>query len=587
VDGAGGIDNAGITPTRRPIPLWVLLVAGNLVILVAGIAIDWYSFERHPVYLALNIAGSAALFAVGLLVVRVFQRLVLGYCLLIASFLWLIKRISSWEVGPLPFIGTNSYTAFYIVAGIGFVYWAANGRLRPFEKVFIGGLCGLAVENAFLFTSTRPEWVGFPSSVWWPSMWANEERFDLVLDAVVAYDVLIGASFAAIIVYRVITARDIDRAIMVPIGLSAALLAIFAALGQAAGNVFNTTPVTGFHFAVSTTVFVLPAGVLIGLSVRLRQHVRLAGSLNRSFSRQVPTLDYVRTVLREELGDPSLEIQYWSPDAQAYLIPEAGNNRSGSNCVSRTVDGPNGQPLAKLLVDEALEKHGHLIDTAVDASRVALENARLNAVVHSQLDEVRASRQRITQAALEERRRIERDLHDGVQQRLLALNAQLGGLKDRANAEVIDDIDRLGSELRSTLGSLRSLAQGIHPTELRQFGLKVALEQVIEGLPLDVALDVEPARLDAAIESTLYFAICEALTNVVKHAKATNADVRVESQGSKIVATVSDNGCGLNVSVPRRGLVGLDDRARALGGTLEITPNEPTGTTLKLSIPWQ
>jgi signal transduction histidine kinase len=241
-----------------------------------------------------------------------------------------------------------------------------------------------------------------------------------------------------------------------------------------------------------------------------------------------------------------------------------------------------------LLVDPALQRHPRLIESAVIASGLSLENERLRTDLEKQLAEVRASRARIVEAGMAERRRIERDLHDGAQQSLLTAAATLGLARIRAASDqaALDAIDRARSDLQTALRDLRHLARGIHPAVLSQSGLGPALESVTERIPLSVTLRIPDRRWPPSIESAVYFLTCEALTNAVKHAKATRATVEVHSGDSGVTVRVSDDGQGGASPVDRGGLAGIADRVQGLGGTFELksTPGDH-GTTIMAHIP--
>jgi signal transduction histidine kinase len=227
-------------------------------------------------------------------------------------------------------------------------------------------------------------------------------------------------------------------------------------------------------------------------------------------------------------------------------------------------------------VDASTGSDPGLLGGALQVSALAIENERLQAQVLAQLEEVRASRARIVAAGVEERRAVERDLHDGAQQRLLALSttlALLGATVHDESAQAL--VEQARGELRSSLAELRNLARGIHPAVLTQIGLRAALEDVIERLPLSVRLDVPDVRLPSNVETTVYYAVAEALTNVVKHSGATTAEVSV-MQGDPLLVRICDNGFGITESAGiLRG--SMADRVHALGGDLRVISRPATG----------
>lgn len=262
-----------------------------------------------------------------------------------------------------------------------------------------------------------------------------------------------------------------------------------------------------------------------------------------------PTIDGVQRELREALQDPSLNLWVWLPGEATYI--DAQGNRKAFPLEDAaswpvTVRASDGEHLAVLVLDPALQRHASLVESAVVAGGLALENGRLHADIQAQLDEVSASRERIAEAAVDERRRLERDLHDGAQQSLLAATASLSVARVKAHAdpEVMDAIERARIDLRTALGELRHLARGIHPAVLSQSGVLPAVEGVAERLPILVDLHIPDQRWAPRIEATIYFLICEALSNVVKHANANRVTVSIETQETEVCVRVEDDGRG-------------------------------------------
>jgi len=224
------------------------------------------------------------------------------------------------------------------------------------------------------------------------------------------------------------------------------------------------------------------------------------------------------------------------------------------------------------------------------AARLALENARLQAEVRAQLAEVRASRARLVDVADAERRRLERDLHDGAQQRLLGMGMTLHTLRGRLpkNDTGTDRlIDEATTELRSALTELRDLAQGIHPAVLTDQGLTAALGMLARRCPLPVTVQVDlPDRPPAAVEAAAYYLTSEALQNTVKHGHATHAVIRVHPETDTLVVDVIDDGIGGASMDAGTGLRGLQDRVTAINGTLTVHSPPTGGTHLHARLPW-
>jgi signal transduction histidine kinase len=245
-----------------------------------------------------------------------------------------------------------------------------------------------------------------------------------------------------------------------------------------------------------------------------------------------------------------------------------------------------GTPIAVVIADPALERYRGLFDAAVQTSGLALKNAQLQAqAAREKLEQVRASRARIVEAGVAERRRLERDLHDGVQQHLLGLAAQLSlAMTQSKDVAARDALARVRDGLREVLAELRDLAHGIHPAVLSHGGLAAALGDVAERLPLPVRVTVPATRVADAVEATAYFVACEALANVVKHSRATSATVTVQIAESQLCLEIADDGVG-GIKSRGHGLSNIQDRVNALDGEVTIVSPPGGGTRLEVRIP--
>jgi signal transduction histidine kinase len=204
------------------------------------------------------------------------------------------------------------------------------------------------------------------------------------------------------------------------------------------------------------------------------------------------------------------------------------------------------------------------------------------------VDELELSRSAAVSSAEAERHRIERDLHDGAQQRLVALAMDLGRARERFDTEperVRQLVNEAHEEAKAALAELRNLARGIHPAVLTDRGLDAALSAVITRCPVPVSLAVEvPTRPPASVESAAYFVVAEALTNVAKHAHATRVDVSILLQNNRLIVNVRDDGDGGAESSNGSGLSGLADRVGALGGWMRVLspPGGPTSVMVEI-----
>ena len=374
-----------------------------------------------------------------------------------------------------------------------------------------------------------------------------------------------------------------------PIVLTAALLRLGA---QGIGGLGEPTYLGPWRLdpAAGVVLFVL-AGAAAVLSIAVLEAV---GPMLRALShallhsRRAPG-GPVREMLAESLGDRTLSIAYWLPDRQTFVdeagrpvaLPDPGSGRAWT-AVER-----NGVRVAAIVHDAALDAGPELVQAAAAAAALALDNERLKADLRARVEELRVSRVRIVQATDAARRRLERDLHDGAQQQLVSLALDLRLLKSRVrNTDAEPLVDALAEKLAAALGELRELARGIHPAILTDRGLGPAIESLASRVPVPVEAEVDVhERLSAPIEAAAYFVVAEALTNVVKYARATEATVRVRREGDVVTVAVDDDGVGGARIGAGSGLRGLQDRLAALDGTLSVDSRPGGGTRLRARIP--
>jgi signal transduction histidine kinase len=336
-----------------------------------------------------------------------------------------------------------------------------------------------------------------------------------------------------------------------------------------------------------SSMLVVPAVFLAGL---LRS--RLArGGLAQLF-RELAGMrgEALQAALGRTLGDPTLVLAYRLPGSRGHadaagrpvLVPPVTADRSSAPIEH------DGQDVAALVYDASLDDDPEMVDAVRAAATMALENERLLEESEARLAEVQASRQRIVAAGDAERRRLERDLHDGAQQRLVAIALQLRLIQadirsDPAAAEQL--VTAASGQLAASLGELRELARGIHPAAL-DHGLPSALDSLAgrSTVPTAVSCDAQD-RLPEPVELALYFVACEALANVGKYAEATAASVRLSRTTRGVVIEIADDGTGGADAARGSGLRGLSDRVEALGGHLLVTSPPGAGTVLTAELP--
>jgi signal transduction histidine kinase len=305
--------------------------------------------------------------------------------------------------------------------------------------------------------------------------------------------------------------------------------------------------------------------------------------------RSDPLRGDLRDALARALRDPSLELAYWLPDFRRYVdLDGKPVTLSSQDGRAATPVDRNGAHVAALLHHRGLLEEPELLEAVGAAAGLALENGRLQAELRAHVEELRGSRARIVEAAHDERRRLERNLHDGAQQRLVGVSLELGLLEDLLPDEhgSRERLTRARSEIAASMDELREIARGIHPAVVSGHGLAVALEQLTARAPVPVELAVEiDGRLPEAQELAAYYVVAESLANIAKHAQATHAAVSVSKTALAVVVEVTDDGIGGADSEQGSGLRGLADRVEALDGSVRVWSAPGSGTRVRAEIP--
>jgi signal transduction histidine kinase len=363
------------------------------------------------------------------------------------------------------------------------------------------------------------------------------------------------------------------------------LVMIAFLLGSAA---YGGPWVAQIRWATFATLALAPTVFLIGLLYARLSHSAL-GELVVELRGDLSPSD-LRDALARSLRDPSLELAYWLPEFETYADAEGRplDLRALPGARSTTLIDRNGEHVAALLHDRSLQDEPELLGTVTAAAGIAVENGRLQAELRARLEELRGSRARVIDAGQKERQRLERNLHDGAQQRLIALSLELSRLEQRlvADPDAQMRLDLARREIALSLAELRDVAQGIHPAVVSGHGLTVALESIAARAPIPVRLVVElDGRLQEALEVAAYYVVSESLANIGKHARATAASVAVVRRNGEVVVEIVDNGIGGADTERGTGLRGLADRVEALGGRLRVWTPAGGGTRVKAEIP--
>ncbi|HEX3516848.1 MAG TPA: histidine kinase [Trebonia sp.] len=540
-----------------------------------------------------NLAVSLLFVFTGLMLGREPGQRVTAWALMLAGAFRCVDFIDAWN---------GAWHAYSLVfGGVDRIFgaWALlrypNSALSTLHRRYLITFAGwmLAGRTLIAVTSTA-QWNGNPPSSWWPTLVPDQPLSDTLNYVVHGGEGLCGLALMALLVIRLKRTRGLDRMVITPI-IVAGIAAVIAGIVSAAMMTLSLTGTPNGAYLVEGVVdFAIPVAFLIAVLQRLLLIKNVT-----ELTAQVAAggdIGAVRGALRSILHDPTLDLLDTSESSLRAL-----GSRSPGRLVSYIRAG-QGAPIAVVVADPLLARYRELFDAATTASGLALQNAQLQArAAQEKLEQVRASRARIMEAELAERRRLERDLHDGVQQHLLGITAGLSAAKAKtSDPEAAAAFGQAGMSLKAVLAELRDLAHGIHPAVLSQSGLGAALEEVTERLPLPVSVHGPARRLDAAVEAALYFVACEALANVVKHANAASAMVTVRVGESMLEMVIADDGIGgvtadagrgpagrglAGRGLAGRGLANVADRVGALDGEVIIVSPPGRGTRLVVRVP--
>jgi signal transduction histidine kinase len=514
----------------------------------------------------------------------------LGSLMVATGFAWFVGGLSGSNVPALFSVGAL-FGSVYLVTTIHTLLAAPDGRLAPGDRrivVWAYLLVTVGVIPLYLFYDPSSDCENCPENVF--MITDSQTAVDIVGTAINLIGIVLVALVLRSLVRRWRRATRAERRLYAPMYAAGAALMI-ALIGQLAlQSAGSGDDAVAMAFVISLVPFALVPYLFLGSFLRARlleggAVTRLMGRLN-----DAPRAGGLRDALAEALEDSSLELVYWLPDRQSYVDFRGRDYELPTDDPSRAIHvvAREGECVAAIIHDAVQEAEAHVQAVGAAAS-LALMNERLDAELRAKVDELRRSRERMLRIGLEERRRLERDLHDGAQQRLvsMALNIRLARAKLNEDPLAADQLlASAGEELDSALAELRELARGIHPAVLSDRGLGTALETLAHRAPVPVELaELPDERLPEAVELAAYFVVAEALTNVAKYANATHATVEVARENGRLLVEVADDGVGGADPEHGTGLRGLADRIAVLEGRLEIDSERGRGTTVRARIP--
>jgi signal transduction histidine kinase len=516
-----------------------------------------------------------------------------GSLMVATGFAWLLSLLSASNLDVLFTFGVY-VSSIYFVTAIHMLLAAPYGRglSRGDRRIVTVGYLLVTVGVLPLYLFLDPAKDGCDGC---PGNAILIEHNQTIVDVASALVNLVGIGVLAAVMVSLIRrwrrATRPERRLYAPVYASGVALMI-AVIGQLA---LQTAGGEGSALDIVFIVSMIPLALVpyLFLASFVRARMLQGGAVGELMSRlsAAPRSGQVRDALADALEDPSLELVYWLPEQRRYVDGNGREYDLPEDDPSRAVTKVEreGECVAAIVHDPTLpQMRGH-VEAVGAAAALALDNERLDAELRAKIDELRASRERMLRIGLEERRRLERDLHDGAQQRLvsMALNIRLARSKLNEDPLAADQLlDSAGRELDSALAELRELARGIHPAVLTDRGLGTALETLAHRAPVPVELaELPQERLPEAVELAAYFVVAEALTNVAKYANASHAKVEVARENGRVLVEVEDDGVGGANPEKGTGLRGLADRIAVLEGRLEIDSERGRGTTVRARIP--
>jgi signal transduction histidine kinase len=534
---------------------------------------------------ALDLTISTVTIASGLILWRNRPRNRIGPLLVLAGFLWAIPGIRGYQEPVTWGIGEFLEIGYGLVLGhVLFAY--PTGRLPSrFSRTVVA--LGYSIWLLSLVRVVTLDLGGCPcpernALAIWDEPRLSGALYDAQNPLIFAY-ALIGV---ATIVTRWFRAAPAARRVYAPVLAAGLLFAGVWVLNGAVQTLTGTEPAWVF-FPPLVVAIILPLSFLVGL-LRSTLDRSAAGDLVVEVSAG-PAPRTIQQALARALHDPSIQLAYWLPEQNGFV------DTAGRDVELAAEDGPraatiaerDGQCLAAIIHDRALLEDPRLVETVSATTGLLLENERLQAELRAQLAALSASRERIVRSGDEERRRLERDLHDGAQQRLLGLGMGLQLIRARVEegSEAAALVDELEAELGHALQELRELARGIHPAVLTEQGLPAAVRALAERVPFPVRIVVPTGPLPASVETAAYFVVAESLANVAKYAHATQVWVTIASDNGSARVEVRDDGVGGARPSDGSGLQGLADRVGALGGQLWVASPLGGGTCVTAELP--
>ena len=565
-----------------------LLVSSALFAAVTSSIALRGTWRSYPLAAALAVAVSVAVLAAGARLQRLRRSSKVGAALLVAGALWpgCWAGIGQTGIGPLWSWVTEN--VIWVVLGTGLLSFPDQQPHSLAERRFLVVLWAFVISGLLVLPLvSRPEWLSLPTNAWWPAIDPSRAWFGSALAVFAVGRFVTGIVGALLLFIRLRGASGLDRSLLAPTVAGVLSLALVVNITGVLQARLSAEPAqVAALVAQGLALLLLPALVLVSA---MRARLARAEMIELLMARTgPPDAEFVQAALRTALHDDSVEVLLWTAEHDAYVDPSgrlvSRVPRDARFCVPLV--GSRGQQLGMMTGDPRLRGHEQLVDAAVNAADIELEIVALTMDLGTHVEQLRASRDRVIAAGVDERRRIARDLHDGAQQRMLAVALHIEHLHRHAREPKLrQSLAAVKTEMHEALVEIRDLAHGIRPGVLVQAGLRPALQAVTDGMPIPVDIDVPPERFSQHAESTAYFVANEALSNIVKHSGASHAGVTVRESEGRLCVEVSDDGVGGTDLERGSGLRGLADRVHAEGGDLTVIGGRDRGTRVVARIP--
>jgi signal transduction histidine kinase len=578
-----------------------------VVAVVSAVVALWVTldarFLQYPGWLAVQKAD----FILGPILVGLYWRhrrpnSLLGPLLIGLGFVGILYILESSTVPALFGVGLFCENAIYVLTSLAIVTFVSGRLDGPVERLIIAfvvisqlmqvvlGLMDPNFGPAFSISGCRTTCpanglalTSHPS--WWPQL----------SDAGGVLLVAVPIATIALLVWRFVTGTPPRRRALAIGGPLALLFLVTQASYRILFFLYPNSLSPGaqpVHSALQWTFAGARALVWYGFLFALIAAQLFAARALRALVRDSmgrPSLRELDRLLRGPLGDPGLRLGFWRPDTRDFASDDGEilKPRAGQELTEVERDG---RPAVAIVHDRQLAEDPELLQAAGAVALLALENAELEAGWNESLRDLADSRRRLVTASDRERRRLERDLHDGAQQKLMAIQLNVRIAHDQVEDQALaGQLDAIGDAADEAVEELRTLAHGIYPHVLRDLGLVDALEAFARNVPIPIDVtDRGIGRCSRPVEAAIYFCSTEAIQNAVKHA---GDDVHIVTTLGRdpqhVEFTVADDGMGMKEPAGSEGdgLIGMRDRIGAVGGTLEIISVPGRGTTVRGTVP--